>query len=123
MEQKLNRIEEMLATLIKMVGSMYEEQTSMKKDLTIIKKEQTAMREEQTSMKKDLTIVKEEQTAMKEEQRSTREELNLMRSENDKRHNEIITRYDTLEADHEHTWEKAVRNEREIAKIKKQFEL
>ncbi|MFE7062818.1 hypothetical protein ACFVAD_11770 [Sutcliffiella sp. NPDC057660] len=52
-----------------------------------------------------------------------KEEMKLMRVENEKRHSEVMNRFHTLEADHEHTWEKTVKNEREFAVFKKQFEL
>ena len=65
----------------------------------------------------------QEQSSMKKQQTSLREEMALMRAENEKSHQEIISKLDTLAADHEHTWEKTVRNEREIAKVKHQFDL
>ena len=60
---------------------------------------------------------------MRTEQSSIKEELAQMRCENEQRHNELISKFTALEADHEHTWEKTVRNEREIAKVKKQIEM
>lgn len=60
---------------------------------------------------------------MKREIYIMKEETKLMRVENEKRHSEVMNRFHTLEADHEHTWEKTVKNEREFAVFKKQFEL
>lgn len=48
-----------------------------------------------------------------------KEEFRLMRQENEERHLEIISRFEMLEANQEHTWEKTVMNEREIAVMKK----
>ncbi|MGD7023442.1 hypothetical protein ACQCVK_12650 [Rossellomorea vietnamensis] len=43
-----------------------------------------------------------------------------MKVENEQRHKEIVTKLENLELDQEYIWEKAVRNEREIARIVKQ---
>ncbi|TXC85950.1 hypothetical protein FS935_19170 [Metabacillus litoralis] len=123
MEEKINRIEEMLATLIQKVGKIHEDQVAMREEQTLMKLEQTSMKHDISSMKKEQTLMKQEQTLMKQEQTSLREEMALMRAENEKSHQEIIGKLDSLAADHEHTWEKTVRNEREIAKVKHQFDL
>lgn len=43
-----------------------------------------------------------------------------MKVENEQRHSELLTKLENLELDQEYIWEKAVRNEREIARIVKQ---
>lgn len=130
MEERLSRIEDMLAQLISMVGGMRTEQTAMKEEQSTMKLDLTTMKEDQSTMKSNLTAMKDDQSAMKEDQSTMKsdltamkEEQQTMRSENEERHIELISRFESLEADHEHTWQKAVRNEREIAKIKHQFEL
>ncbi|MFC0272252.1 hypothetical protein ACFFIX_12480 [Metabacillus herbersteinensis] len=120
-ENQLNRMEEMLAKLISMVGSVRSEQKA-DEQLTM-KEEQSLIRDEQLTMREEQSMMKEEQSLMRGEQSSIKEELKLMRNENEKRHVEVLSRFQALEADHEHTWEKTVRNEREIAVIKKPFEL
>ena len=89
------KIEEMLSQLITMVGGIREEQTSMK----------------------------EEQVSFRHELQGMKEELNSLRDESEIRHHEIMDRLSSLEFDHELTWEKTVRNEREIGKMKKLYEL
>lgn len=90
MEERFDRIENMLGQLIGMVGTMSKEQKEMKV--------------EQTSMNADITDIKAEQTSMK--------------AENKERHLEVLKRFSTMEADHNLIWEKAVNNERDIAKMK-----
>jgi len=102
MEERLERMEEMLANLIRMVGEM-------KKD--------------QLEMKQDIGKVKEEIIEVKQDQKAMREELAQMREGNEKHYHETNTRFFSIEIDHEHTWEKAVQNERELSKLKKQFDL
>jgi hypothetical protein len=102
---------------------MRQELTSFKEEQTSMRQELTSFKEEQTLMRQELTSFKEEQSLMRQELTSFKEEQKLMRIENEQRHKEIISRFESLEADHEFTWEKTVRNEREIAKVKKQFEL
>ncbi|MGD6968057.1 hypothetical protein ACQCVP_16645 [Rossellomorea vietnamensis] len=43
-----------------------------------------------------------------------------MKVENEQRHSELLTKLENLELDQEYIWEKAVRNERGIARIVKQ---
>ncbi|MGM0843684.1 MAG: hypothetical protein ACQEUT_01810 [Bacillota bacterium] len=43
-----------------------------------------------------------------------------MKVENEQRHKVLVTKLENLELDQEYIWEKAVRNEREIARIVKQ---
>ena len=95
MEERLERMEDMLANLIRMVGDM--------------KREQLETRQE----------IKE----MKQDQKATREDIARLRLENEKHHNEISSRISSIELDHEHTWEKTVHNEREISKLKKKLDL
>lgn len=49
---------------------------------------------------------------------SLKREIAELRNDMDKRFNEIMVKLTELEHDHEHTWEKTVRNERDIARIK-----
>lgn len=57
-------------------------------------------------MKQDIATIKNEQKSMKEEQSAMRLELSKMRCKNEKHYKEIIAKYNSLEADHEHTWER-----------------
>lgn len=144
MQQQLDRMEEMLTSLISIVGNINSEQKLMKaeqmemkkdiseikaeqmemrKDISEIKAEQLEMKKDISEMKKDISEMKAEQVEMKNEIFIMKEEMKLMRVENEKRHSEVMNRFHTLEADHEHTWEKTVKNEREFAVFKKQFEL
>jgi hypothetical protein len=45
-----------------------------------------------------------------------------MKVESEQRHIELVTKWESVELDQEYIWEKAVRNEREIARIVKQRE-
>lgn len=83
MEERLERMEGMLAAVIGMVGDIKKEQIEMKKDLVELKK------------------------AIQKENHQNETKNSLM----------------SIEMDHEHTWQKTVQNEREISKLKKQFEL
>lgn len=97
MEERFDRMENMLGKLIGMVGTMSKEQKEMKADIIDIKSEQT-------SMKVDIADIKAEQASMK--------------TENEVRHLEVLKRFSMMEADHNLIWGKAVNNERDIAKMK-----
>jgi hypothetical protein len=89
-EQRLERMEEMLTNLITIVGNGNQLQKEMKR--------------EQQEMKKELIEMKEEQS--------------IMRIENEKQFSEIHKKLSDIQLDQDHIWEKVVRNERELAKIK-----
>jgi len=74
-------------------------------------------------MKQDISGMKQDISGMKQDQKGTREDIARLRLENEKHHNEISSRISSNELDHDHTWEKTVQNEREISKLKKQFDL
>ncbi|WP_112180562.1 MULTISPECIES: hypothetical protein [Paraliobacillus] len=139
MEERFDRMENMLGQLITMVGAMSKEQKEMKADITAIKEEQILMKadiadikeeqasmkadiahikDEQTSMKADITAIKEEQTLMKADIAHIKDEQTSMKAENEDRHVEVLKMFSTMEADHTLIWGKAVNNERDIAKMK-----
>lgn len=108
-EQRLDRMEDMLTTLIIMVGDLNHQFQEMKI-------EQQEMKKEQQEMKRDIQEVKIEQKEMKNEQ-------SIMRSENEKQFSEIQKTLMDIRIDQDHIWEKVVRNERELAKLKGHLQL
>ncbi|MDR6121285.1 septation ring formation regulator EzrA [Bacillus sp. SLBN-46] len=85
MEQKqLDRMENMLTNLIKIVGTLSNDFQVMKQELQ--------------DVKKDVEEVKKEQAVT----------------------NRILT---DMRADQDHIWEKAAKNERELAKLKRHLQL
>ncbi|MEH7440049.1 hypothetical protein V7182_21625 [Neobacillus drentensis] len=85
MEQKqLDRMEDMLTNLIKIVGTLSNDFQVMKQELK--------------DVKKDVEEVKKEQEVT----------------------NRILT---DMRADQDHIWEKAAKNERELAKLKRHLQL
>lgn len=99
-DQRLDKIEDMLSQLIGMVGKLNEEMQEMKK--------------EQQEMKKDIQEMKKEQLEFKIQ-------LNEIEQKNEKRHEQIIERFQTFERDKDFIWEKTARNEREIGNLKRLF--
>ncbi|PAV30959.1 hypothetical protein CIL05_04390 [Virgibacillus profundi] len=99
-DEKLDRMENMVTQLITTVAKVVEEQNAQGK-------EQNAMKEEQASIREELTTVKLEQRSMREESKS--------------RHHVVMGKLQSIESDQDHIWEKAVRNEREFARFKNQF--
>ena len=93
----VDKIENMLSQLIRMVGNIQS-------DLQEIKQEQQEMKREQQEMKR-----------VQQEMQSTLQELELKGEE---RHQEVLDRFKALEIDQNFIWEKTARNEREIATIK-----
>lgn len=122
-QEQADRMEEMISTLITMMGSFKSE---IRSEITEVKAEITGVKSEVIELKTEITEIKTEINEMKTEidgiinsQLSMQEELRQMREENNGRHSEIISRFEILEANQEHTWEKTVMNERDIAVMKK----
>lgn len=95
MEESLERMEKMLATLIGMVDDIKKDQLEMKQDIAEVKVGQKVMRED----------------------------ISSMQNEHEKQHNEMMNRLVSIEIDKELTWEKVVQNERELLRLKKQFDI
>lgn len=99
MEQKqLDRMENMLTNLIKIVGTLSNDFQVMKEEMQEIKDEMREMKLELQDVKKDVEEIKKEQTVT----------------------NRILT---DMRADQDHIWEKAAKNERELAKFKRHLQL
>lgn len=99
-----NKIEDMLSQLIRMVGSMQTEQQSMKSDMLEMKQEMLSMKQDMFEMKQDIANLKQDIIRIDEKA--------------DKRHVEILKELRSLKIDQDFTWEKAVRNERDIEQLK-----
>jgi hypothetical protein len=65
--------------------------------------------------------MKQDITGLKHENKSIKEEISEMKLENEKHHQETLNEFKVLKADLDLIWDKTVRNEREIAKIKCQI--
>lgn len=101
------------------INEMRTEITGIKTEVKEMKTELTGVKTEIKKMKTDITEIKTEVDGIQNSQLSIQEELRQMREENNERHSEIIARFEILEANQEHTWEKTVMNERDIAVMKK----
>ena len=119
------KIEEMLSQLIKMVGTMHSEQQEMKQEFVGIQREIKGISQEQLGLKQEFQDMKYEFQDMKYEFQDMKQDIvelkdkvDEIETKSDIRHKEIIGRFKSLERDQDFIWEKAVRNEREIASLK-----
>ncbi|MFA9456835.1 hypothetical protein ACERJO_08675 [Halalkalibacter sp. AB-rgal2] len=126
-KEQLDRMENLLTQLVTSVGKTNSELQSMKEEQASIKHGQASMQQELSSIKKEQSSIKTEQSSMREDIFSLKEGQTLLRAdiqahreETRSQYKEVIQRLDSIEADQDHIWEKASRNEREIAKIKRQ---
>jgi predicted nucleic acid-binding Zn-ribbon protein len=78
---RLDKMEEMLSTLISMVGNLKDKQNKMDTGIDKLQNDQSLMRDE------------------------------------------IMAKLTDMQADQDHIWEKAARNERELAKLKSHLQL
>ena len=103
----VDKIENMLSQIIRMVGSIQSEQQEMKHELQ-------GMKQTQQEMKQELQ-------EMKQVQQDMQSKLQDIEAKGEERYQEVLDRFKALEIDRNFIWEKTVRNEREIATIKGQF--
>ncbi|MBP2242249.1 hypothetical protein J2Z40_002823 [Cytobacillus eiseniae] len=87
------KMDTMLSQLIKMVGNMHSDQQEMKQEMH----------------------------QMKQDQLGLQVQLEKMETKSEERHQEILARFKVLEIDQDFVWEKTVRNERDLANIKRQL--
>jgi predicted nucleic acid-binding Zn-ribbon protein len=100
-EQRLDRMEDMLSKLITLVGNLNQQFQEMKNDMH--------------ELKSYMIDMKNYHLEMKNEQMQ-------MRSDNEKQFTKIHKTLAEIRSDQDYIWEKAVRNEREIAKLKGQLQ-
>jgi chromosome segregation ATPase len=103
----VDKIENMLSQLIRMVGNIQSEQQEMKKELQ-------GMKQEQQEMKQEIQGIKQVQQDMQGK-------LQDLEVKGEERHQEVLGRFKALENDQDFIWEKTARNEREIGNIKRQL--
>ncbi|EIJ78551.1 hypothetical protein PB1_13374 [Bacillus methanolicus PB1] len=94
-KDRLDKMEEMLSTLISMVGNINDKQNQMVEKLDRVENR--------------LDKVEERLDKLENNQKSMRDE--------------IMAKLKDMQADQDHIWEKAVRNERELAKLKIHLQL
>ena len=109
--EKLVKVEEMLTTLITMVGNLNQE-------LSVVKDAKGQLVLPLVEMKSEIVVIKSEMSEMKNEIVEMKSEMTEMKNEMNHRHNEIMGKFGDLQKDQDHIWEKTVRNEREIARMK-----
>ncbi|GAE30474.1 hypothetical protein [Halalkalibacter hemicellulosilyticus] len=120
MKQELSSIKQEQSSMKQELSSIKQEQSSMKQELSSIKQEQSSMKQELSSIKDEQSSIREYICSLKEGQALLRADIQAHRDETRSQYKEVILRLDSIEADQDHIWEKASRNEREIAKIKRQ---
>ena len=103
----VDKIENMLSQLIRMVGNIQSEQQEMKQELQGIKQE--------------LQGVKQELVGVKQDQQDMQGKLQDLEVKGEERHQEVLDRFKALENDQDFIWEKTARNERDIGNIKRQL--
>lgn len=117
-EKRLDRMEDMLTTLIKMVGSQNEKINHLSQGQTSMKEEMASIKEEMASIKGETASIRGETASIKGEMASIKGEMASMKSENAKKFAEILDKLADMQADQDHIWKKAASNERELEKLK-----
>lgn len=96
-EEKLDRMEGMLTQLVSMVGKMNERQNAMESTIN-------SMKADMDSMKGGIVQLNNR--------------VDKLEKKSEQRHQDIKDQLTLVRADQNLTWEKAVQNERDVAKLK-----
>jgi uncharacterized coiled-coil DUF342 family protein len=99
-EERLDRMEDMLTTLIKMVRAQNEKLNGLSQDQAVMKVEMSDMKQEMSDMNEEISGVKKEMT-------DTKEEMSSLKNENTKRHAEVLSKLADIQADQDYIWKKA----------------
>ncbi|MFC5560053.1 hypothetical protein ACFPN4_13325 [Ureibacillus thermophilus] len=113
------KTEEMLTQLIQIVGAIQSEIQGMKAEIQGMKAEIQGMKAEIQGMKAEIQGIKAEIKEIKTEIREIKERQDEYEMKNEERYDELMRAINTIKADQDYIWQKAVRNEREIDKLKK----
>src|SRR5699024_8839713 len=108
MEERLISIENTVGQLVKMVSTVLEQQNNMRQDIEIMKADIEVLKTDIRMMKADIGMMQADIKTLQNDQKN-------MRETSDERYNNIMEELKMIRADHNHTWEKVVRNERKIA--------
>ena len=108
-EERLDRIENLLTQLVSQVASIMETQTEMKI--------------EQKEMRNDINALQTEQKEMRNDITSMQDKLNDIESTSEKRHRKVMDQLHLIRVDQDHIWEKVVHNERNIAILEGKVDL
>lgn len=112
-EQEFARMEDMFSQLIGMVAKTNEKMDNFSKEIQTMNGEISSIKGEIGSIKKDQHTMSNDVCSFKKGQQS-------MRVENERRHDVFMRKFNNIEADQDYTFNKVVRNEREIVKIKEE---
>ena len=112
--------EEMLSQLIRMVGTIQPTIEGLKSEITEIKADIGGIKSEITEMKSDIGEIKCEQKSIREELQELRYRQAQFELKSENRHQEVMRAIHSLKADQDYIFQKTIRNEREIEKLKNQ---
>lgn len=126
MEQgRLDKMEEMLSTLILMVGNIKEEQTQTNERLDRIESRLDRIESRLDSVESRLDSVENRLDRVENRLDSLESRFDKMdgrldniEKEQISMRTEIMTKLSEMEADQDHLWQKTIKNERDIVKVK-----
>jgi septal ring factor EnvC (AmiA/AmiB activator) len=122
-EKRLDRMEDMLATLIGMVGNLNQQQQTMQADLNVVKADLIDVKADLNVVKADLNDVKIDLNIAKADLQVVKVDQTTLRCENEKQFSEVMKKLTYMQADQDYIWDKTVKNERELANLRSQLQL
>lgn len=118
-EERLDRMENMLTDLIRIVGSTNAIVSELKEDVSGIKHDVSGLKSDVSVLKSDVCGLKADMTAVKKEQELFRQELFAQSERIDSNHKEVMTRLDSLEEKVDYSLHVLQRHDIEIFNLKK----
>lgn len=132
-----NRMEEMLSALITMVGTIKSDLEIVKEDMAHLREDVNHLREDVNHLRvdvdhlrkdvdhlrKDVDQLQLDMDQVKCDMIEMKVEIKEIRHDGERSHKEVMDKLSLIEADQDFIWDKVVRHEREMVKLKKQYEL
>ena len=135
MNEQLDRLEGMITQLVSTVGNIMETQTVIRTDLNKITERLGGLESRMDSMDSRMDRIESRMDSVESRMDRIESRMDSMESRMDgiesridsiekksiDHHQEVMQKLNSLEADQEHIWQKAIRNEREFARFKHQY--
>ncbi len=115
----MNNTQDLLERLVKLVGGMNVSMQQMREDILELKKEQQEMKAEIQGIKSEIREMKKDILEMKAEIQEIKAEQKIMNNRMDKLEMKVEQGFRKLKADLDFIWEKTIRTEREVEKLRR----
>jgi chromosome segregation ATPase len=122
-EKRLDRMEDMLATLITMVGNLNQQFGNLNQQVGSLNEQVGILNEQVGNLNQQVDMLNQQQKTMNEGIQVVKADQSNIRSENEKQFTEVLKKLNEVQVDQDYIWKKTASNERELARLKSHLQL